>query len=127
MFIDDLIDMITGDASVNSLSTGGIKYEHLPVDFNSDLDWVVFGYTADNESRTLNGDGSITYYGLEVQTISKSMNNVLILAGTLKSYLTSYDDGSKLRDVSFDTDGISYNPEKGVYFLTANYSILYVN
>jgi len=127
MFIDDLVDMITGDTSVNALATGGIKYEHLPVDFNSDLDWVVFGYTADNELRTLDGAGSITYYGLEVQTISKSMTNVLALSETIRTYLSSYDDGSNIRDVAFDTDGISYNPEKQVYYLTANYSILYVN
>ena len=125
-FINDLVDVMTGDASINALITGGIRYGFLPTGFDNTKEWLEFSHTLQSEDKTLDCFES-SLYNIETQISSPSEDKLLAIWNLLKPYLTSYDDGSKIRDVSFDTDGISYNPEKQVYYLTANYSILYVN
>lgn len=127
MFVDYLVDALTGDSSINELVTGGIRYEHLPEDFNSSLDWIVFGYTGNEETRTIDGNGVITNYGLQVQVISQTMTNVLTLGEMVKNYLTSYDDGSKIRDVAFVDDDVAFDLERKVYYQTSNYDVLFIN
>lgn len=127
MFVDYLVDAISGDSSINALVTGGIRYEHLPEDFNSSLDWIVFGYTGNEETRTLDGAGIITNYGLQVQIISQTMTNVLTLGDMVKTYLTGYDDGANIRDIAFVDDDVAFDLEKKVYYVTSNYDVLFIN
>lgn len=127
MFVDYLVDAISGDSSINALVTGGIRYEHLPEDFNSSLDWIVFGYTGTEETRTLDGSGIITNYGLQVQIISQTMTQLLTLGDMVKSYLTRYDDGANIRDIAFVDDDVAFDLERKVYYMTSNYDVLFIN
>lgn len=127
MFVDYIVDAISGDSSINDLVTGGIRYEHLPEDFNSSLDWIVFGFTGNEETRTLDGNGIIMKYGLQVQVISQTMTNVLTLGDMVKTYLTGYDDGANIRDIAFVDDDVAFDLEKKVYYVTSNYDVLFIN
>ena len=127
MFIDYLVDIMTGDPSINDLATGGIKYDTLGTNFNTELDWIVFDYAGTGEDRTIDSEGLVSYYGLQVQAISKSMNNVLLLRDLLKNYLSSYDDGENVRVISFVNDDLSFDAEFKVHYATLNFDIIFVN
>lgn len=125
-FIDDLITAITSDASVNALITGGIRYEELPVIFDTSKDWIVFAYNLDNVIRTKEGFG-ISYYSVEVQIVSKSMDRLKAISELFVPYFTTYDDGQKIRDIYINDDSMDFSKEKEVYFYTASFSITYNN
>jgi hypothetical protein len=126
-FLDQLIICITGDASVNVLVTGGIVYEHLPKDFNSTKDWIVFSYTRSGGIDTLGQTDFAVEYDLNIQTISQNLASAITLTETLNNHFRTYDDG-KIRYVSlFDEGDNGFNSEKAVYYKNTNYDILYTN
>lgn len=127
MFIDYLVDIMTGDPSINDLATGGIKYDTLGTNFNTSQDWIVFDYAGTGEDRTIDIEGLVSYYGLQVQAISMSMNNVLLLRDLLKTYLSTYDDGENVRVISFVNDDLSFDAEFKVHYATLNFDIIFVN
>lgn len=124
-FIDDLVDVMTGDSSVNALVTGGIRYEHLPTDFDNSKDWIVFSFTTEDVERTLDGNKTSSN-NLQTQIISPSLENVQSIWNLLKPYLTAYDDGSKIRDIYIVDDDTDFDTDRKVYYLTANYNVLYI-
>jgi hypothetical protein len=125
-FIDDIVDVMTGDASINSLFTGGIRYEHLPTDFDNTKDWLVFSYTLEEEERTLDGN-SVYRYNLQTQISSPSLENVQSIWNIYNPYLSSIDDGSKIRDIYIVDDDTNFDTEKRMYYLTANYNVLFID
>lgn len=125
-FIDDLIICITGDPSINSLITGKVVYEKLPVDFNTQKEWIVFSYTYNNGVDVLGRKNIMTYYDLDIQAISSTDTTVTDIANLLSDYLINYDDG-KIRDIAKTEDNLDFNPEKKVYFKTLRFSVLYIN
>lgn len=124
-FIDDMVNVITGDSSVNALITGGIRYGFLPTDFDNTKDWIVFSDTLQSEEKTLDGYTS-SYYNLETQIISPSEDNLLAIWKLLKPYLTTYDDSSKIRYINIEDEDKDYDTQKQMHFITANYTVFYI-
>jgi len=124
-FINDLVDVMTGDPSVNELITGGIRYGYLPTDFDNKKSWIVFSYTLQGEDKTIDGFAS-SLYNLETQITSPSEDNLLAIWNLLKPYLTAYDDSSKIRYINIEGDDKDYDPQKQMHFITANYTVFYV-
>lgn len=128
MIIDDLIIAMTGDASVNALVTGDITYEHLPVNFNTAKNYVVFTLTSTLDTHTLDRKNAISEYEVTVQSISQDLPTVLSISNLLKTHLNGYDDKARLRDITHVNDNdVDSDLEKGVYFQTSIYNVLYVN
>lgn len=126
MFENDIVTVLTGDASVNALVNNNIVYNGLPVDCSTSEDWLVFSYTTEDNTRTLDRY-TISNYRLQIQIVSKKIPNILNIHNALKSYLISYDNGSSIRDISFlNKDDPNPDLEAKVYYLTTNYNILYI-
>jgi hypothetical protein len=123
-FIDDIVDVITGDSSINSLVTGGMRYGFLPTDFDNSKNWIVFSHTLQSEDKTLDGY-TTSIYNLETQITSPSEDNLLAIWNLLKPYLTSYDDGSKIRYINIEDEDKDYDTQKQMHFITANYTAFY--
>ena len=43
-FVNDFRTIIIGDASINALATGGIKFGNLPDDFDLRKNWIAYDY-----------------------------------------------------------------------------------
>lgn len=130
MFIDNLLTVMTNDSSLNEYVTGGIVYEHLPIDFDANKDWVVFSYIARGNTDTLQSNNVISEYNLEVQTISKSIVNTINMADRLINYLVNvHRDASSyyMGDIILEGDSVDINTEKDVYFRTMNFGVIYIN
>jgi len=125
--IESILNVITSDSSINELATGGIRYEHLPVDFDRSLDWIVFSYKFLNEEK-VNTDSTkrIIEYALDVQIISPDIDNVVIISDYLYNYLTNYDDNENVRDITMTDSDASYDLEYKVYYKTQTYNILFI-
>jgi hypothetical protein len=124
-FINDLVDVMTGDASINALITGGIRYGFLPIGFDNTKEWLEFSHTLQSEDKTLDCFES-SLYNIETQISSPSEDKLLAIWNLLKPYLTSYDDGSKIRYINIEDENKDYDPLKQMHFITANYTVLYI-
>jgi hypothetical protein len=124
-FIDDIVDVITGDPSVNALITGGIRYGFLPTGFDNKKEWIVFSHTLQNEEKTLDGFKT-SDYNLETQICSPSEDKLLAIWNLLKPYLESYDDTSKIRYINIQDEEKDYDIQKQMHFITANYTVFYI-
>ena len=125
MFLDDLVDFMSADPSVNALLTGGMVHPHLPVGFSPDLDWVVFDYSLIEDIGTLKIKSALTRYELSIQIISKNILAVEGICNALKSYITIYPnkwgiDAYQTYEVDPDFDF-----ETKVYYKTIKYELLY--
>jgi len=127
MFINDLIICITSDASLNSLANGGIRFDHLPTDFNSKKSWIVFDYELEDTIQTLDDNSFAEYYNVTVQIVSKNMMDTINIFDRLSIYLNSYDDGKIRAITQLPGDPRDYDTEKGVYYKNANFSVLYTD
>jgi len=127
MFINDLIICITGDASLNSMATGGIRFDHLPTDFNTSKNWVVFDYELEDTIETIGDSSFVEYYNVTVQIVSKNMMDTINIFDRLSTYFGSYDDG-KIRAIAQSPgDPRDFDTEKRVYYKNANFSMLYTD
>jgi hypothetical protein len=130
MFVDDLVDFICDDPSVNTLITGGIYHPHLPVNYKEtgNVDntlWIVFDYTL-NENIGCFGNKSIMQkYDINFQIISGDIVAIESLSDLLKNYLEIYpNDWGIDAYITADIDA-DWDPEEKVYFKTIKYLILY--
>lgn len=88
-FITDFKNIIEGDPSLNSLITGGIKFVHLPEDFDITKTWVAWDWRVLEQVNTLGCNNVYTVYSIPVTitaTDSIVMNN---MADRLRTYLNS--------------------------------------
>lgn len=125
MFLDSFIEFISSDASLNSLCTGGIRYDHLPTNFNADLDWLVFGVGINSVIATIGNKNAITDYNVEMQVISKKAANVENISNRLNDFITTYPNEYNIDAHLNNKPQDDFNPERGVYYKTLIYNILY--
>lgn len=124
MFLDDFIEFISADTSINNMCTGGIRFDHLPTDFDADKEWIVFGFSI-NEIYGCAGDkNALTRFDLEIQVVSKNIVVVESLASALNEHLLTYPNGWGIDSYLLD-ESIDWNSEKEVYFKTLKYNVLY--
>jgi hypothetical protein len=78
-FISDFKTIIEADASVNALVTGGIKFDHLPEDFDISQTWIVWNYRTSEQIDSLSQNNCYTVYSVPITitaTDSVVMNNI---------------------------------------------------
>lgn len=126
MFINDLLNVMTGDTSLNAYATGGIRYEHLPVDFDSSKDWIVFSYTSMGNTDTLDFNNVMSEYNLMVQVISLELVNTINMADRIINYLVNVTSNN-MGDIILIDDDVNINTEKNVYYRTMNFGVIYKN
>jgi hypothetical protein len=63
-FFSDFKTIITGDASINALITGGIKLSHLPEDFDIKKTWMAWDYRLSEQNNTLDGNDAYSTYSI---------------------------------------------------------------
>jgi len=125
-FLTDLITCMSGDTSTNNFADGGIVFEHLPVDFDTNKTWIVFGYSNTGNAGVLGNNNVISNYNLSIQVVSPLAATVLDTANRLTDYLNSYSIDN-LISIILSNDSLDLNIEKNVYYKTLNYDVLYVN
>lgn len=126
MLIDDLILIMKADPSLNAYATGGIKYEHLPIDFDGNKDWIIFSYTKTGTVDTLCLNDVITELNLNVQVISKTLSNTEKMADRLTKYLINVTSNN-FNSIILSDDDVNINSEKDIYYRTLDYGVNYNN
>jgi hypothetical protein len=124
--LTDLIVAMTADTSVNTFATGGIKYDHLPVDFDATKNWVVFGYSSNGNINTIDHINVASEYTLNVQLISPTLATLESTSDVLIDHLISYDVGN-LRSITLVDDDLNIDTERVIYYKTLNFNVLYIN
>jgi len=124
MFLTDLIEFISDDASVNAQLTGGMIFDHLETNFDSNKEWVVFNCSANGGTDVQGIKNALEEYNLEVQIISKNITKIENIAALLNAHLTTYPNEWGI-DATISDDDLDWSPEKEVYFKTIKYNILY--
>lgn len=124
MFLNDLIEFITDDASVNAQLNGGIIFDHLETNFDANKEWIVFNYSANGGTDVKGLKNAVEEYSLSAQIISKSIAKIDTISTLLNAHLTAYPNEWEM-DISISDDNLDWSPEKEVYFKTIKYNILY--
>lgn len=124
MFLNDLIDFISADSSVNSLLTGGMIFDHLPTNFDADKDWIVFGYSINDIIGVFGNKNALTNYELDVQVVSKNINSIETISNYLNDHLITYPNEWSIDATLSDMD-LDWSSEREVYYKTLKYNILY--
>lgn len=65
-FVSDFKTIITADASINAMATGGIKLGHLPEDFDIRKTWIAWDYRLSEQNNTLNGNDAYSTYSISL-------------------------------------------------------------
>jgi hypothetical protein len=125
MFLDDLIEFISADASVNSLVTGGIVFPHLPTDFDSSKDWIVFEFSLIESIRVQGDKSAMEKYELSLQVVSKDIEAVETIAGTLDNYVITYPNDWGIDAYPTANSKPDFDTTTEVYYKTLKYNILY--
>lgn len=124
MFLQDLVEFIASDASVNLLATGGIVFDHLAVNFDANKNWIVFNYFNDGNESSFGTKNALENYVLDVQIISKNVTSIDDISNALTTHLTTYPNSWGI-DATISDDNLDWSSEKEVYFKTIKYNILY--
>lgn len=124
MFLNDLIEFITNDASVNAQLTGGMIFDHLETNFDANKEWVVFNYSTNGGTDVQGLKSAIEEFNLDVQVISKDITKIDAISTLLNAHLTTYPNEWGM-DITISDDDLDWSPEKEVYFKTIKYDILY--
>ena len=78
-FLSDFKTIIEADGSINAYVTGGIKFGHLPDDFDISKTWLVWDFKLNQQFDTMNFNNSYSAYGVSI-TVSANdsvvMNNL---------------------------------------------------
>lgn len=126
-FLSDITTLITSDTSTNSFATGGIKFEHLPVNWDLTKNWLVFSYVEAESIDTLDANHIGSSFVLEVELISPTLSEIQSLTPTLNSYLLNYRDDN-IKDISISEIAENYvDTERGIFSKTLRYDVLYLN
>lgn len=128
MILNDIVTLITGNASLNTFITGGIKHNHVDIDCDKTKNWVTFTWKKTSSEDESGMKDAVCHYDLIIQCISPVDSTTIYMGEALNNYLSNYDDGIKIRNVSLKGDGeeIDWDSEKKVWFKTNVYDILYV-
>jgi len=84
-FITNFKTIIEGDASINNILSGGIKFDHLPEDFDISKSWLVWNYRVSSQNDSLSTNNCYTVYSIPITvtaTDSVVMNNICDLVIT---------------------------------------------
>lgn len=65
-FVSEFKTIIESDASINEIVTGGIKFGHLPEDFDIRKVWIAWDYEANEQTNDINNNNVFTIYQLFV-------------------------------------------------------------
>ena len=124
MFLQDLIEFITGDTSVNELLTGGVVFDHLETNFDANKEWIVFNYSTNGGTDVQGCKMAVEEFDLDVQIVSKDVTKIDEISALLNAHLTVYPNEWDM-DIVINDDDLDWSPEKEVYFKTINYNVLY--
>lgn len=122
-FLDDLITTLTSNATVNAWANGGIKYNHLPTNFEMNKNWIVFWFSGNNVN-TLGIKDLYEEYELTIQLVSEDIDSLVSIFDTLNTYLLDYKSDELEFILSEDSDP-DFNLEKAVYYKNIKYTVLY--
>jgi len=125
MFLNDLVEFMTADSSVNALITGGMVHPHLPVNFNSELEWVVFEYSLIEDIGTFGQKSVLSKYELSIQIISKDILAIENICNAIQSYIIIYPNEWGIDAYRADETSPDFDSENQVYYKTIKYQILY--
>jgi len=125
MFVDNLLTLMTSDSSLNTLVTGNIVYNHLPVDFNTSKTHIVFNFAKVEDIPCMNATTVYSNYNLECQLVAPDLTDVVDIAEELNTYLTNYSNNNFI-EINFRDEVVNFNTEKGVYYKNHNFTIMYV-
>lgn len=88
-FISDFKTVIEGDSSVNALITGGIKYGHLPDDWDVKKSWCVWDYRMATQYDTLGANKCYAEYTIAVMITSTDSVKLNAISDLMIDYLNN--------------------------------------
>lgn len=88
-FVNDFKTIITGDASINAMVTGGIKYNHLPEDFDIKKVWLSWDFSLIEQNNVLNFNAAYSKYSI---SITMTASDTIVLQN-LSDRVTTYLNG----------------------------------
>lgn len=127
-FISDFKTIIEGNASINALVTGGIKFSHLPEDWDVKKNWMVWDYRITDQVNTLGYNNVYINYSILI-TITATDTIVL---NTISDYVRNYLNAkttTNFVDLNFISDSKITTLSKVVntYQNTLEFSAIYVS
>ena len=121
----DVYYIMTNDSSLNT-STGGVYFEHLPDDANSENDYIVYTYRKDNEINVLRQKNVMSEHTLYVIVISESPSRLASLSDYISEYLNNVDRYGGIKDIYFLTDNRTKELDEDIYQNTLEFRAIYV-
>lgn len=125
-FQTQICSIMTADASVNKLVTGGIYFDTLPINFDLKKIWVVYNYVEEDRIDVLGEKNVLTMYKLYAKVVSPDTNNLLTITDELNRYLSTYTSTNFL-DFLYENDNHSSSivDDTDIFENTIEYSITY--
>lgn len=125
-FQTSISSLMLADSSLNTLVSGGIYFDILPVNFDLKKTQIVYNYREDKRIDVLGTNNILTYYSLYVKVISPSTETLLSISDEVNTYLTNYKNTNYL-NISFINDDHQSGivDEQDVFENTIQYSITY--
>jgi hypothetical protein len=116
--------LMTGDASLNALCTGGIFYENLPDNFDMTDTWIVYSYRRSEQRNCLNTKNAFTTYSVTAKIVTYDSEIMETVSDTLVSVLNGASEGG-IRDIWLVADNHAVDLEKGIYMNSLEFESFY--
>lgn len=123
MFTEDLISFIVSDTSLNAMAN--IVFLELPVDFNSDEDWIVFDSTLTQRYSTFSSKSIAAKYDVTIQVVSRDVDNTVSIANRIKEHFGLYPNDYNIDAYLSEDVDPDWDAKRQVYYKTLKYSVLY--
>ena len=102
-FITNFKTVIEADPSINAIVTGGIKYVHLPEDFDIKKNWLAWDFRIATQEECMNSDIAFTTYALSITMTTTDSITLDTLSQLVLNYLQGYQD-THFFDISLNND-----------------------
>lgn len=121
----DIYSLITADASINIMTSGGgIYYLHAPDNFDLTKNWLIYNFNISEIIDCLISDLSNRKYELFVKVICDKSDTLETLSGYVMEYLNGNSIGN-IDEIRFVRETHSMDLEKNVYVNVLEFNLIY--
>lgn len=128
-FVTEINQILTSDASLNSMVNGGIHYQNMQDNWLSEdlnTEWIIYDISKSIQNSCLQTKNVYTTYALSVLVIQRDTNdNIDEISYRLIDYLNNYESDS-MADITFLSDSTSFNQQQQIYTNTLEFICQYV-
>lgn len=125
------------DTSVNNLLTDGykgVKYVHLPEDFDYEKSWLVYDYSISNQTNTLSQNACFYEYELVVTATTNDSEKTNNLVDAVVNYLNAEEFivpsgyGGSIIDINLVSESRStaLNKAQNIYQSTMTFNVVWL-